>query len=132
MINIVILVVQLVILVASFLIGKVIPGASQETIQDITAKVNLIVDYADKFVSWAKYFLKNESGTQKMNKVVEQLKMIADRYNLDISEDEIRAIAQKAYDSMQAGIEAAEIEKKKVDFITPTTLLESTVEKTNE
>ena len=132
MINIVILVVQLVILVASFLIGKVIPGASQETIQDITAKVNLIVDYADKFVSWAKYFLKNESGTQKMNKVVEQLKMIADRYNLDISEDEIRAIAQKAYDSMQAGIEAAEIEKKKVDFITPTTLLEGTVEKTNE
>ena len=112
-------IIQLIAMVICFLIGKfVVPRVPNETIQDVTAKVNLIINYADKFVSWAKYFMKDSTGKDKMAEVMKQLKNIAERYNLDISDDEIQAIVQKAYDSMQAGIEATETEKKKAEAFT--------------
>ena len=95
--------VELVILIGSFLIGKyVFPNIPKETIKDITTKIGIIVDYADKFVAWAKQFMSNATGQDKMNEVVKQLIIIANRYDLDITETEIRAIAQKAYDNMKA------------------------------
>lgn len=96
-----ILMIQILVLIGSYLVGKYILHNPSENIQDITAKINIIIQYADKFVSWAKYFMKNSSGSEKMNEVVKQLKAIADKYNLDISENEIKAIAQKAYDKMK-------------------------------
>ena len=102
--SIIILIVQLVILIASFLVGKyVLPNISKETITAVTAKFNLIVDYADKFVAWAKQAMSKSSGEEKMNAVVNELIKIADKNKIDISEVEIRAIAQKAYDAMKAG-----------------------------
>ena len=41
------------------------------------------------------------SGPEKMDAVVEKLKEVAERYDLDISEDEIRAIAQRTYDTVK-------------------------------
>jgi hypothetical protein len=55
--------------------------------------------------------MKDYTGAERMAAVVEQLMNIANRYNLDISEEEIKAIAQKAYDQMQAGIKEAENQK---------------------
>ena len=107
-------IIQIIVLIASYVFGRyIVPtlGAS-ESIQDITAKFNLIVNYADQFVSWAKWFMRDSTGTQKMNKVVEQLMLIVDKYNLDISEEEVIAIAQKAYDNMKAALEEAENAKK--------------------
>lgn len=94
--------IELIILIGSFLMGKyVFPNVPKETITEITAKINIIVDYADKFVAWAKQFMSNATGQDKMNEVVKQLINIAERYDLDITETEIRAIAQKAYDNMK-------------------------------
>ena len=102
--SIIALIVQLVILIASFLVGKyVLPNISKETITAVTAKFNLIVDYADKFVAWAKQAMSKSSGEEKMNAVVNELIKIAEKNNIDVSEVELRAIAQKAYDSMKAG-----------------------------
>ena len=103
------LLIQIVVILAAYLIGRyILPNIPKETIQDVTAKVDLIINYADKFVAWAKWFKKDSTGSEKMAAVVEQLMAIANKYNLDISEDEIKAIAQKAYDQMQAGIKEAE------------------------
>lgn len=78
---------------------------TRETITDITAKISIIIDYADAFVLWAKQFMKDSTGSEKMNEVVNRLNTIAKRYDLDISEEEIRAIAQRAYDLMIANKE---------------------------
>lgn len=102
-INILISLIELVILIGAFLIGKyVFPNVPEETIKDVTTKISIIVEYADKFVAWAKQFMGSASGQDKMDMVVNQLSIIAKRYNLDISEIEIKAIVQKAYDNMKA------------------------------
>ena len=102
-VNVLFSLIELVILIGSFLMGKyVFPNIPKETIDEITAKINIIVEYADKFVAWAKQFMSNATGQDKMNEVVKRLITIAERYDLDITEDEIRAIAQKAYDNMKA------------------------------
>ena len=108
----IVMIIQVVVVIAAYLIGRyILPNIPSETIEGITAQFNLMVEYADKFVSWAKWFKKDSTGTEKMNAVVEQLANIADRHNIDLSEDEIRAIAQKAYDKMMEGIQASESQK---------------------
>lgn len=115
--DILFLVLQIVILCGSYFIGRyIIPITGYtETITDVTQKFNLIVDYADKFVAWAKYFMKSYTGSEKMEAVVAELVKIAEKYNIDISRTEIIAIAQKAYDNMMAGIAEAENAKKIAD-----------------
>ena len=44
-----------------------------------------------------------------MDVVIEKLTNVADKHNVDISEDEIRAIAQKAYDTMKNKDEAIKL-----------------------
>ncbi len=106
------LIIQIIVLVVAYILGRfILPNIPQDTIQNVTAQFNLMVEYADKFVSWAKWFKKDSTGAEKMNAVVEQLALIADRYGIDLSEDEIKAIAQKAYDKMMEGIQASESQK---------------------
>ena len=94
---------QLVVLCGTFVYVKVVaPNIPKDTINTVTAKINLIIQYADSFVAWAKHFMQDATGKEKMEEVVKQLTAIAKKYNIDISEEEIRAIAQKAYDLMKA------------------------------
>ena len=114
--ELIILIVQVVVLIGSFLFGKyIMPNLSKETIQAIAAKIDIVIKYADKFVHWASYFMKDANGSQKMEEVVKQLKQIAKRYGLDIPEAELTAIAQTAYDTMKAGQKAAENEQTKAE-----------------
>ena len=111
------LILQVVILCGSYFIGRyIIPITGYtETINDVAQKFNLMVDYADKFVAWAKYFMKSYTGSEKMEAVVSELIKVAEKYDIDISRTEIVAIAQKAYDNMMAGITEAENAKKIAD-----------------
>jgi len=111
------LIVEIIILVGSYVVGRyIIPTVSySETISDVTKKFNLIVEYADKFVSWAKYFMKSYTGSEKMDAVVNELVKITEKYDINISRTEIIAIAQKAYDNMMIGIDKAENAKKIAD-----------------
>ena len=112
----ILLIIQIVVIIGSYLLGRyVLPNisspATKETIQDVIAKTDLIINYADKFVSWAKEFKKKSTGTEKMQAVVEQLTYIAKQNGINMTQEQITAIAQKAYDSMKSGIAAAENDK---------------------
>lgn len=88
------------VMIISFLAGKYIfpnmPASVTDKLQDLTM-------WADKFVVWAREFMQSSTGAEKMDKVVEQLKAIADEAGLKVTEEQLKAIAQAAYESMKAG-----------------------------
>lgn len=98
--NIIVLVIQLAVAVAAFALGKYvfpnIPKSVSEKLQELSG-------WAEQFVIWAREFMKSASGKEKMDKVVEQLKKIADEAGLKVTEEQLRAIAQTAYEAMMAG-----------------------------
>lgn len=101
--SIVYLITWIIIVIALVIVNKTL-GA--DSAKDVVMKTSLIIQYAEAFVSWAKQFKSNLSGNEKMDVVIEKLTNVADKHNVDISEDEIRAIAQKAYDTMKNKDEA--------------------------
>ena len=104
MIDIAVTVIELVVVVGAFLVGKYVwPNVATESVETITTKVNLVITWAEKFVSWAKQFMSTSTGSEKMAAVVEQLQSICEKYGIEMTEAELQAIAQKAYDSMKAG-----------------------------
>ena len=101
--SIVYLVTWIIIVIALIIVNKTL-GA--DSAKDVVMKTSLIIQYAEAFVSWARQFKSNLSGNEKMDVVIEKLTNVADKHDIDISEDEIRAIAQKAYDTMKNKDEA--------------------------
>lgn len=97
--------VALLVSVGAFLLGKYVFPNVPKT---VTAKLRELAAWADKFVVWAREFMKADSGHDKMEKVVEQLKAVAKEAGWDVTEDQLRAIAQTAYENMMAGAAAAE------------------------
>lgn len=98
--DIIILAVQLGITVAAFVVGKyVFPNLPK----NVTDKLTALSQWAAKFVEWAKEFMKKQTGEEKMAAVVEKLKEIADEAGIEVTEDQLRAIAQSAYNAMKAG-----------------------------
>ena len=103
--DIIVLAVQLGITVAAFAIGKyVFPNLPK----NVTDKLTTLSQWAAKFVEWAKEFMKKQTGEEKMAAVVERLKEIADEAGIEVTEDQLRAIAQSAYNAMKAGEKEAE------------------------
>lgn len=103
--DIILLAVQLGIAVAAFAAGKYIFPKVPKTVTD---KLNMLSQWAAQFVVWAKEFMKKQTGEEKMAAVVEKLKEIADEAGLDVAEDQLKAIAQSAYNAMKAGEKEAE------------------------
>lgn len=103
--DIILLAVQLGIVVAAFAAGKYIFPNVPKTVIDKLATISM---WAEKFVVWAKEFMKKQTGEEKMAAVVEKLKEIADEAGLDVTEDQLKAIAQSAYNAMKAGEKEAE------------------------
>ena len=101
--SIVYLVTWIIIVIALVIVNKTL-GA--DSAKDVVMKTSLIIQYAEAFVSWARQFKSNLSGNEKMDVVTEKLINVADKHDIDISEEEIRAIAQKAYDTMKNKDEA--------------------------
>ncbi len=113
--DIIILAVQLGITVAAFIVGKyVFPNLPK----NVTDKLATLSQWAAKFVEWAKEFMKKQTGEEKMAAVVEKLKEIADEAGIDVTEDQLRAIAQSAYNAMKAGEkEAAAAEPQALEAV---------------
>ncbi len=103
--DIILLAVQLGIAVAAFAAGKYIFPNVPKTVIDKLATISM---WAEKFVVWAKEFMKKQTGEEKMAAVVEKLKEIADEAGLDVTEDQLKAIAQSAYNAMKAREKEAE------------------------
>lgn len=102
--NIIILAIQLGITVAAFIIGKyVFPNVPKS----VSVKLKELSVWAENFVRWAREFMKTSTGEEKMQQVVEQLKKIADEAGIKVTEEQLKAIAQTAYDAMKAGEQEA-------------------------
>lgn len=89
----------------AFLAGKYLFPKVPKTVAD---KLDMLSQWAAQFVVWAKEFMKKQKGEEKMAAVVERLKEIADEAGLDVTEDQLKAIAQSAYNAMKAGEREAE------------------------
>lgn len=91
---------------AAFLLGKyVFPKVTPHFtnfLEDLE-KMNVICKWADKFVVWAREFLQTKTGEEKMDAVIKQLKKIAESAGIEATEEQLKAIAQTAYESMKAG-----------------------------
>ncbi|MDE6887580.1 MAG: phage holin family protein [Eubacterium sp.] len=98
--DIILLAVQLGIAVAAFVAGKYVFLKVPKTVTD---KLNVLSQWAAQFVVWAKEFMKKQTGEEKMAAVVEKLKEIADEAGLGVTQDQLKAIAQSAYNAMKAG-----------------------------
>lgn len=110
--NIIMRAVALLVSVGAFLLGKyVFPNVSKS----VTGKLRELAAWADKFVVWAREFRKQDSGPEKMEKVVQQLQAVAKEAGWNVTEDQLRAIAQAAYESMMAG--AAEAAARNVGVV---------------
>lgn len=103
--NIITLAIQLGVAVGAFLLGKYV---FSEIPQSASEKLEELSGWAAQFVVWAREFMRSSTGKEKMEKVVEQLKMIADEAGLEVTEEQLRAIAQTAYEAMMAGEKEAE------------------------
>ena len=86
--------------VGAFCAGKFIFPKIPASVKD---KLVDLAEWAAKFVVWAREFLKTESGEKKMAGVVEQLKQIAAEAGIEVTEEQLKAIAQTAYEAMKAG-----------------------------
>lgn len=103
--NIIFNAVLLLISIGGFLLGKYVFPNVPKSVSD---KLRQLAAWADKFVVWAREFRKQDSGHDKMEMVVEQLKAVAKEAGWDVTEDQLRAIAQTAYENMMAGAAAAQ------------------------
>ena len=103
--NIIYNAVLLLISIGGFLLGKFIFPNVPKSVAD---KLRQLAAWADKFVVWAREFRKQDSGTAKMEMVVEQLKAVAKEAGWNVTEDQLRAIAQAAYENMMAGAAEAQ------------------------
>lgn len=94
--------------VGAFCAGKYIFPNIPASVKDKLAE---LAEWAAKFVVWAREFKKTESGEKKMEAVVKQLKEIAEKAGMDVTEDQLKAIAQTAYEAMKAGEAKAQPEQ---------------------
>ena len=114
-------------LIASYIYGRYVspklhPGAADQTKKALD-ELALIAQYANKFVVWAREFLKGKSGTEKMDEVLAKLQEITKKYHLAMTNEQLRAIAQAAYENMKSedkDASAASIAEKAIDAIKET------------
>lgn len=101
---------------AAFLLGKYVFPKVPQTVTD---KLVMLSDWATEFVVWAREFLKSKTGEEKMAAVVDKLKEIADEAGLNVTEDQLKAIAQSAYEAMKAGEAATTVTPLEAVTATP-------------
>lgn len=127
-------IVEFIICIIFFLIGRYILPKTKDAIQNAMTQFQVLLSYAESFCAYAREFLKC-SGSEKMDDVVKKLTVICEQQNIDVDEETLRAIGQKAYDSMIKGEIKAEVILQ--DYLEdvkqfPTTEIKSTEDKTSE
>ena len=88
--NIIYNAVLLLISIGGFLLGKFIFPNVPKSVAD---KLRQLAAWADKFVVWAREFMKTSSGHEKMEMVVEQLEAIAKEGRPPIKYFELLAVS---------------------------------------
>lgn len=95
--------VSAVVVIVSFLLGKYVFPKYHDQIQNAVNQFTLILSYAESFCAYAKQFLTDKTGPEKMDDVVSKLAEFCKQHGIDCDEETLRAIAQKAYNAMKQG-----------------------------
>lgn len=98
--EVIFLIIYCLVTAGAFCIGKYVFPKMPKSVKD---KMEDLMEWAAKFVVWAREFLKEESGEEKMDAVIAQLKRIADEAGIEVTEEQLKAIAQTAYEAMKKG-----------------------------
>lgn len=96
--QIIILVIQIILIIASILVVKFLPA---NKVQKAKAIIDILAQSADDFVHGARQFLNAKTGEEKLNYVVDELEKLAIQNNWNISTEQLRSMAQHAYDKMK-------------------------------
>ena len=96
--NIIYYAVGLIIAIVTFLLGKyVFPN-----IKINSDKIQIISSWVYKFVVSAKNQFEDEyTGSQKREYVTEQVKILCEKYKIELSDEQIRALIEDAYDMVK-------------------------------
>lgn len=98
--NIIMQAITLGVMVGAFVCGKYVFPNMPKNVAD---KLNDLAPWAGKFVVWAREFMKASTGQEKMDAVVKELYKIAEEKGIKVTENQLKAIAQAAYEAMKAG-----------------------------
>jgi Na+/pantothenate symporter len=95
--NILYTAIELVILIGAFLVGKfIIPKFSSKD----AVIFNTILKWIEAFVISAKNLMSNASGEEKKAAVTEQVKKLLAEYKVNLTDEQISALIEKAYDTV--------------------------------
>ena len=99
--DVVVIVLQAIVVVLAFLIGKyVFPKVKANNKYDeIKETLSVLTAQAENYIHYAKEFIDGD-GNDKMNFCVSALKTAAKKNGIEVSETELKAVIQKAYDAM--------------------------------
>ena len=87
--------IMLAISILSFVMGKfVFPKIPNDNME-------IIEKWAIKIVHFCRQFLAGEEGEKKMEKAISLLDQIQHKYDMNLTEEELKAIIQYAYDKMK-------------------------------
>ncbi len=95
------LIIELICVIAGFVIGKFfLPTQTGQKTVEVIETVGL---WATQFIHYCNQYI-NKTGPEKMDYVIAELVKICEKEKIQISEEQIRAIAQKTYDSIKNGL----------------------------
>lgn len=98
--HITVLTVELLVAIIAFAFGKwVVPNTPKSVLDNLKT----LKDWAAQFVRYAREFLSDKTGEKKMETVVQMLAEIAKKEKIDVTEEQLKAIIQTAYEEMKAG-----------------------------
>ena len=87
--------IMLAISILSFVMGQfVFPKIPNDNME-------IIEKWAIKIVHFCRQFLAGEEGEKKMEKAISLLDQIQHKYDMNLTEEELKAIIQYAYDKMK-------------------------------
>ena len=101
--------IEVVLVISSFLLGKYVFPKYKNNIQSAAVQFEVLLKYAESYCAYARKFLTNLSGAEKMDAVIDKLQDICDNQGIEVDSETLRAIAQKAYDAMKAGEAASKV-----------------------
>ena len=87
--------IMLAISILSFVMGKFVSPKIPNDNMEIIEK------WAIKIVHFCRQFLAGEEGEKKMEKAISLLDQIQHKYDMNLTEEELKAIIQYAYDKMK-------------------------------
>ena len=84
-----------------FVLGRFISNKSTE-VDNLQKKINYVDELASSFIAYADQFMKDMTGEEKMDFVVDKLSEIIAGLGYDFDDQTLKAIAQKTYNSYKA------------------------------